>query len=175
MATVPVPRTWLNGEFVTDSIMNGSTGVRDAMTFLLDPPGCQLRRTTAGALTATVPQAVIFDSEDYDNDNLHSLVTNPSRITIVTPGRYQFWGIVPFDAATSGTREARLFKNGTTDLNGGRTIDLSATAIAIVINPIEVAMLAGDFMELRAVASTAVNTTAINSLFPVFGCRWRGL
>jgi hypothetical protein len=58
VATIPVPRTWVPNEFVTDVIMNGSTGIRDALNFLLSPPTVQVRRTTAQSIPNTTATAI---------------------------------------------------------------------------------------------------------------------
>jgi len=179
MATVPVPRTWVPNEFVTDTIMNGSTGIRDAMNFLLDPPGCQVLRSTAQSIPNATITAISFDQEDFDNDNIHNPASNPSRMTCVTPGRYLCAGSIPYDVGTTGVREARILKNGVgTGINGSRYLISAPGGAAMVASTpvIEVALLAGDFLELVAFQTNggALTTTAINSVFPIFRMRRAG-
>ena len=176
MATVPVPRTWVPNEFVTDTIMNGSTGIRDALSFLLDPPGCQCWRSTAQSIPNNTVTAVSLDQEDFDNDGMHNPASNPTRITCVTPGRYQVSGAVPYDVGTTGNREARIMKNGVgSSINGGRYLIAApgGAALLAVVPTLEVALLAGDFLELIAFQTngTALNTTAINGVFPIIRVR----
>ncbi len=51
---------------------------------------CYLTASTKQDIPATTYTAIDFDTEVYDTDNLHESVTNPSRITIVTAGKYMF-------------------------------------------------------------------------------------
>jgi hypothetical protein len=178
MATIPVPRTWVNGEFETDTIMNGSTGIRDAMNFLLSPPVCQVRRTTGQSIPSATPTPIAFDAEDEDNDGIHSLVTNTSRLTIVTPGWYNVSGMVPYSANGTGGRECRIVKNGVVNgVLGGRVlgpIPSGSIDTCVPIHAIEVQCVAGDFLELYAVQTTggALTTTATNSIFPILRAAW---
>ena len=181
MATVPVPRTWVNGEFVTDAIMNGSTGIRDALDFLLDPPGAQVRRGTAQSIPNNTATAIVFDTEDLDNDGMHSLVTNPSRLTCVTPGRYLVSGNIPYDVnAATGTREVRVVKNGAASaVAGGRLMTAVSSATVgttCALSALEVSLDVGDYLELVAlqVSGGSLNTFAVNGLFPVLRARWVG-
>lgn len=175
MGTVPTPLDWIaeDGNFATAIMLEA--GVGDPLTFLLDPPGAQVRRSTPQAIGAGTNPAIAFDLEDFDNDTMHSTVSNTGRLTCFTAGRYLVSGVIPYDAATNGTREARLVKNGAALIAGGRVIETSATGLAMVLPAIEVPMIVGDYVELQAGASTAVSTTATNGLFPFFRARWVGL
>jgi hypothetical protein len=179
MGTVPTPLDWIaaDGTFITAAI--GQAGVGDPLDFLLDPPGAQVRRTTAQSIPNSTPTAIQFDAEDSDNDGMHSTVTNTSRLTCVTPGRFLVFGSIPYDTGTTGTREARIVKNGSgTSVSGGRFL-ISApggASMVALVGPIEVALIAGDFLELFANQSngTSLTTTAINGIFPLFRARWCG-
>jgi hypothetical protein len=177
VATIPVPRTWVPNEFVTDVIMNGSTGIRDALNFLLSPPTVQVRRTTAQSIPNTTATAISFDAEDSDNDGMHS-AGSPTRLTCVTPGTYLVSGLIPYVANATGGREVRIVKNGVgVAVNGGRTLGPtpSGTIDSVILAPvIEVPLLVGDFLELTAVQTSggALNTTATNAIFPFMRAAW---
>lgn len=88
MATIPVPITWVAGTVVTAGQMNSN--IRDATNFLLATPFCSVFRNGALSLLANTLTLVSWDAENEDNDNMHSTVTNPSRITFQTTGLYLF-------------------------------------------------------------------------------------
>jgi hypothetical protein len=179
MGTVPTPLDWIanDGQLATATMLEA--GVGDVLSFLLDPPGAQVRRTTAQSIPNNTPTAIQFDAEDSDNDAMHSTVTNTSRLTCNTPGRYLCAGAIPYDAGTTGNRECRVAKNGvSTGVAGGRNIiPAPGGGGLLVVSPvIEVPLLAGDYVELYAVQSngTSLTTTAINAVFPLFRARWCG-
>lgn len=87
MATVPSPRTWAVGEYVTAARLND---VRDALNFkLTNYPHCHVYDGTGITMTNATATLVTWDSEVYDNDTMHSTSTNTSRITFTTAGLYQ--------------------------------------------------------------------------------------
>jgi hypothetical protein len=177
MGTVPTPLDWAGnaGNLATAAMLQA--GVGDVLNFLLNPPGCQVRRTTAQTIANNTVTAISFDTEDFDTDTMHDPASNPTRLTCNTPGRYLVAGSIPYDAGTTGNREARITKNGS-DVSGGRNlIPAPGGGGLVVLTPIiEVSLVAGDFLELRANQSngTSLTTTAVNSVFPMFRVRWVG-
>lgn len=53
-----------------------------------------------------------FDSERWDTDSIHDLVTNPERLTCKTAGRYVIMAQAQFYINTTGRRMIRLRVNG---------------------------------------------------------------
>jgi hypothetical protein len=175
---VPTPLDWIanDGNFATAAMLEA--GVGDPLSFLLDPPGAQVRRTTAQSIPNVTPTVIAFDSEDFDNDTIHSTVTNTSRLTIVTAGRYLISGIIPYDLNGTGYREARVTKNTVSFINGLRAMIPASGAVATVVAlpALETPLIAGDFLELSAVQSSggSLSTSATNGVFPVLRARWIG-
>jgi hypothetical protein len=56
-------------------------------------------------------QALTFNSERWDTDNIHSTTTNTGRLTCVTAGLYLIMGHVSFTANVAGNRGVRLVAN----------------------------------------------------------------
>jgi len=56
--------------------------------------------------------ACAFDSESYDTDGIHDPVTNNTRLTCKTPGKYLITGCVAWDANGPGYRHIHIRKNG---------------------------------------------------------------
>ncbi|GAI75713.1 unnamed protein product, partial [marine sediment metagenome] len=55
-----------------------------------------------------------FDSEEYDTDNIHDTVTNNSRLTCKTAGKYIVLGYVYFVFDATGVRMVDLLLNDET-------------------------------------------------------------
>lgn len=162
MATIPTPRTWVTAEVVTAAYMNG---VRDALTFLLAWPAVKVYHTTTQAIaTATSgATALTWDSELGDNDAMHSTVTNPTRLTIVTAGDYLVSFGVQWAHHATGTREVRLLKNGTVvQVWNQPTITNGASPACWQGSTTEVLnLIAGDYLELavRQDSGVSLNVT----------------
>ena len=80
----------------------------------LTVPIVRVTRTAVMAITTGTLTAVAFDSENFDANSLHDTVTNNSRLTCGTAGKYWVHGKVRFDANATGYREAWLKLNNTT-------------------------------------------------------------
>jgi hypothetical protein len=60
--------------------------------------------------------ALTFNTEVWDEDDLHNLITSIERLTIRTAGVYSITAQARFAANLSGTRELQIRLNGTTTL-----------------------------------------------------------
>ncbi len=131
MATLPSFRTWVTGEVVTAAEMNSN--IRDSGNFFLSWPVFEGRQTVGQSVAngnATV--GLVLDTEDVDTDNMHSTVTNPSRVTPATAGRYQHSGGVGWVANATGRKGCWWRLNGA-DITGSETIGPSSAAGTTVV------------------------------------------
>jgi len=176
MATVPVPRTWTNGEFVTDTIMNGSTGIRDALNFLKDPPRARIRQTTLQSLTNNVSTALNFQTEDFDNDAIHD-PASVTRLTCKTAGTYQLWGACSFVGNATGRRGLKWQVNGV-DVPASQIIQPAAAASGLDLSArvVTLALVVNDFVELCAFQDSggALNTSVTSPGGSSAEMRWIG-
>lgn len=81
------------GIFETDSNRYVGRSTADAwqqMGLFFDPPACKITHSVAQSIADASATTVAFDSEVYDTDSMHDIVTNNSRITINTAGLYLF-------------------------------------------------------------------------------------
>lgn len=104
-------RVWIPGETITASDLN--TYLRDWMLFLLRQPCVKATKNANQSVNNDTWTAVTFPTESFDNDTMHSTVSNTSRITFTRAGLYVVGAGVRF--ATSGTgsrREVRIVVNG---------------------------------------------------------------
>lgn len=146
MATVPVPRTWSTGETVTATIMNATTGVKGALDFLLSPPRTSVYQTATTTCTTGVATTILFDTESYDTDTMHSTSVNTGRITATTTGLYTVYGQVCMASNATGTRTLALLKNGTAVANA-RLQSVIATNAYIDLET-DVQLTAGDYVTM---------------------------
>lgn len=70
--------------------------------------GCRVRRTTDQSLTLDTLTAILFDTEDFDTDTMHSTVSNTDRITASTAGYYAVGAYVSWSAG--GNKQAWMSK-----------------------------------------------------------------
>ena len=111
-----------------------------------------------------------WDTERWDDDNMHDNATNPSRITIKSEGRYQLEVVVHFDANSDGTRCVRISKNGT-------TADVGRTNLAPIASPFKSMILTtafeacsvGDYFIVQVYQNSGVSLDVL-SLVTKFSC-----
>ena len=77
--------------------------------------GCRVYHSVGYTIPKDVATVHPFDSERYDTDGMHSNVTNNSRITFTTAGKYSLIAVINFAGAANnvGDRTIRFRKNGT--------------------------------------------------------------
>src|SRR4029077_8017961 len=141
-------------------------------------PACSLYRTTAQSIANATPTAMAFDNERFDTDNIHDNVTNNSRLTCRTAGKYLITGFIPYGGNATGIRQCNIVLNGgggiylslsgQTALTAADNCYLSTSAIADLI--------VGDYVELQAYQSSggALATTATATLSPTFSMAYIG-
>jgi hypothetical protein len=114
--TVPSPATAGAGFLMVAAFWNAQ--IRDPVNFLTNPALCVTRATVAQSIPTAAWTPLLFDANDKDTDSGHSLVTNTSRYTSATPGWYEIVGTVAYVTNATGTRGVRLWRNGTTAVQG---------------------------------------------------------
>ena len=123
---------------------------RDNDAFLYDRPNCSVYNNTTQSLTDDTSTALTANSENHDNDAMHSTTVNTARITAQTAGRYLFNGTVEFTANSTGRRLVYLRKNGgTANLLYSAAAPTSPTTAVGSFTKTYV-MVAGDYIEVLA-------------------------
>lgn len=84
--------------------------------YILNPPAASVYRSVPTAIANNLATTLDFSSVEYDTDNMHSTVTNPSRITFVTSGIYVVTFVCEWDKNAVGDRSVFIRKNGLTYL-----------------------------------------------------------
>ena len=84
--------------------------------------GARVYHNAHQAITNATDTILAFNSERWDTDIIHDLVTNNSRLTVVTAGKY----VITFSAVwadnSTGLRQLRILLNGTTQLATVRSL-----------------------------------------------------
>lgn len=84
------------------------------LEFQRNPPAAMAYRDTSRNVPNATDDLLVMDAESYDRNGIHSTVTNPSRMTIQTDGRYDVLARLTFASDSAGYRmfELRLNADG---------------------------------------------------------------
>ena len=137
------------------SLIDPSSGGGGTVTF----SGC--RAYNSGNLTvhnnAVTPLAL--DSERFDTNAYHSLVTNTSRLTVSTAGYYLIAGSFEFTTAIFG--QALIYLNGTTFISiQGAAADATVGSAQCSISTVY-KLAGGDYVELAAYQNSGADATIL--------------
>lgn len=110
-----------------------------------------------------------FNSEVFDDNDLHDTVTNNSRLTAVVAGRYFISAAVSWGGVVTGTREIHI------KLNGGALIGLAkwkATEADIFVHGVSIIynLAADDYVEVqvRHTFGSNININSVGNYTPIF-------
>jgi hypothetical protein len=134
--------------------------IRDDLEFLIDPPACSARNSTTQSINNTTFTVLTANSENFDNNAMHSTVTNTSRITCQTAGRYLFFTRHRWATNGTGARVIQYRING---------VDPGATAQQLMAVPAagggvdhqhtatwSLTLAAGDYVEVAGYQDSGV-------------------
>lgn len=109
-----------------------------------------------------------FNTELYDNGEMHSVAVNNSRLTAKVAGLYAIGAQVTFDVNAAGYRYLDILHNGATIID---TTWLPPTAASTSLNAYtEFRLAPGEFVEARVVQNSGGNLNVLTaaSYTPVF-------
>jgi hypothetical protein len=114
--------------------------------------------------------ALTFNSERYDTDTMHDLVTNPGRLTCKTAGKYEIGAGMVLGASGTGRRYAELRLNGTTVIDIFQIPVNSASAGTILKLNTQYDLAVNDYVEVRVLQDSggALNVEASGNYSPEF-------
>lgn len=125
--------------------------IRANEEFLVDPPAVSIfHSTTQLVATGTTGAALIADSENFDNDSMHSTSSNTSRITAQTAGRYLFIATVNFANNATGFRNIFFRKNAATDYAGQSVMTVTTGNSTTITSVRSITLAAADYVEVFA-------------------------
>lgn len=142
--------------------------IRTNQEFFIDPPGCSVYNSSAQSLANNTGTVLTANSENFDNDSMHSTSVNTSRITIQTAGRYLVIAAVSFSANSTGNRQVNFKKNGS-GVAGGSLLDNSGASNSTAIVQVQSLVLAAsDYVEVEATQRSGGNLNTTLSEFAAF-------
>ena len=109
--------------------------------------GARVYHSTTQAIPDTIPTTLTFDSERYDTDTIHEGVTNPSRLTCKTAGKYLIGIALQLDNLIANKHFCVILKlNGTTEICARTRYNVGAEPPYLGMNAIY-DLAVGDYME----------------------------
>lgn len=157
------PRTFSVNETEVASYLNA---VRDALTFLGNPPICNaVQATSQTVATGTNWVSLALDSTAADPYGMHSNTTNNSRATAQAAGYYMVFGAAAFASNGTGWRGARCTKNGAALAGGAAEIGANGAGVTAFSGPPVITYLnVGDYVESQGLQTSGGNLgTSVNS------------
>lgn len=139
-------------------------------------PGVRARNSGGTNISDSTLTPLTFDTNDYDNDSMHSTSTNTSRLVAPIDGVYEVTGDVIWHPNATGTRVLYITKNGSTDVaytevpvnSSGTDTGQQATT--------QVNLGAGDYVQLRAYqnSGSTIIISGLSDISPIFAMHWMG-
>lgn len=112
--------------------------------------GASVKNSADHTLTHEIPTTLAWDSEDWDTDNIHDNVTNNSRLTCRTAGKYMVTLMIRFDPNATGERHIWLAKGGVNIYENTVAAMAPAGAPTIVFFFITLDLAVDDYLEMKA-------------------------
>lgn len=171
----------MDGAITTDKIAPGTSTIGDGTVTaakMAALPAVKVYNDATTTLPAGGTTTVIsFNQERYDTDTMHSLVTNPDRLTVTTPGLYAIHTNLFIGASPSSGNALFVYvtkNSGSTSWIARDFIPYTTTGVAISTFA---RFLAGDYIQLsiwnNAGASHTLQAgTTTNESYCDFGMAW---
>ena len=130
-----------------------------------EPPQCSVFNSSVQSIPNSTVTAMLCGSESLDNTNMHSTVSNTSRITAVNAGRYTFTGTAQFaiDGTGTGMRRLSFRLNGTTEYDLVQVAAVSTLSTVILSGSRTFTLAISDYAEMVVNQNSggALNVTAL--------------
>ena len=129
----------------------------------VDEASCRAYHSATQAISNNTPTILAFDSEVYDTDSMHSTVTNNSRLTFNTGGKYKLSACVKFTTAISNGALVELLLNGTTVI-ASQTMDAPGSDIPSISLGTLYNFVSGDYVQVRVTHTSGVSENVDNAV-----------
>lgn len=119
-------------------------------------------KSTTQTISNNTWTVVTFDIEEFDPDNMHSLVTNTSRLTARITGKYIAACCLSFAANSTANRKLTIEKNSAGTETALNIVGMNSTfgstigSTFMAVNAVT-PMVAGDYVELFAYQNSGGN------------------
>jgi len=148
-------------KFVADSVE--TTGLKWVAASFPTFVGARAIRSASLNVVASTDTTVNFDSENFDSDGFHSLVTNTERFTVPSgkAGKYRINVGASFVTNSNGMRGYYIFKNASTILAYGITPGANAAGAQITGQTVLADLAVGDYVWLQIFHNSTTTPLAI--------------
>lgn len=157
------------------SIQTQANSLQTQIDYLTNPPRALMNSPTPTSIPASIFTVLGWGGEDYDNNNGHSTVSNTSRYTVQTAGRFEYLAYISWSIPAAGQREVYVRKNGTTDLRVSYVSTASGSVQGSMICQGDALLIVGDYLEVRLYQATSgsggVDSSSGSTFFKV---KWIG-
>lgn len=117
--------------------------------------GCRIYHSQAVNVNTATTYTLTWDSERHDPYGMHSLVTEPTRITVPSPGFYLVGVSVKWSHDANGSRTLLLLRNGTAGLGFATNLPFATSATRVFQTLNVVTWLdEGDYVQAQVVQSS---------------------
>lgn len=133
-------------------------------------PSARVFHNAAQSINNNTTTILAFNSERFDTDTIHDTVTNNSRLTCKTAGKYIVSATIGFASNATGVREVDVKLNGTTNIarrienavNGDNHYTTVDSLYDLAVN---------DYLEIAVVQTSggALNVLSSGNSSPEFG------
>jgi len=147
-------------------------------TIQTNVPACRVYSSVGQGIPNGVATPLTFDSERFDTDNIHDVVTNNTRLTCKTAGKYLVFGNVNYAYSATGRRLLLPRINGSayiTDVELNGASSTSAGSLAMAFSTVW-DFVVGDYVELCVYqdSGAGLNVLASPNYSPEFGMSYFG-
>lgn len=175
MPQIPVPKTWVDGDFFTAPTAN--TELRDMLNFLINPPRVALSRVSSVSLPTGVAVVIPWENQFINTAGMWT-AGSPTRITIQVPGKYRISVIGSFSTNTTNIRVIQVRLNGSTPsykiVQCAPTPSPSADTVCGGSLVLPYTFAIGEFIEIQATQSTGSTLTFAGGSDAYVTAEWMG-
>lgn len=107
---------------------------------------------------------LLFDTETYDTDNIHSLIANTNRLTCKTAGKYMISATIQWEGNATGIRRISLKLNGVTYLTRNTFTAVGASVCHQEVSTIY-GLVATDYVTAEVRHTRGVNNFVDSAMF----------
>lgn len=152
-------------DFTTGEVLTANNLEQYVMRQNGKPVG-HFTKSASQSITTGTPTAVTWDQESFDTDGAHSTVTNSSRYTVQTAGKYRIYADVEWGSSSAGTRDISIRLNGVaTDLimnHWGGSLP-AANHGQFLAGIVPTSLIVGDYIELFVAQSSGGSISVVNT------------
>jgi hypothetical protein len=123
--------------------------------------GARCTNSVAETTTNGTGLNLTFNTEQWDTDTIHDLVTNPDRFTCHTAGIYMLTFGAEFAANATGVRQIQIMKNGTAVATQNMQ-NIGAGAAAIMTVSAILSLAVNDYLQFRAYQNSGGNLNIVS-------------